>query len=224
MKQLRVVGSMAVAVCVLAVCNARAVSTAAFTNFVTLSLTQTIQGNTNSVDVTNTSYAKPSRASHNTAGLIQELGGVTSHTFTSAAKLAYIEGGTGATGFAVIDGSTFVSVSNIISLNTTVSTNKVKSGIQNGSTGLSFPTISNVEIIELDYSDIGVGTGTLAFDLAGVATSTKTDTVPSSTTGAYTETFSAKLTGAGSGVSGTNSVPFIITGTASFSGKGDLVY
>lgn len=219
MKPLRVVVSMAAAVCALAVCNAHATVSAAFTNFVTLSLTQTIQGTSSTVDGTNTSYAKPSRASHNTAGLIAELGTVTANTFSKNAKLVYIEGGTGATGFAVIDGSTFVSVSNIMSLNTQVSTNKVKSGIQNGNTGLSFPTISNVEILELDYSDVGIGGGSLAFTLAGVATSTKTDTVPSST-GAYTETFSGKLTGAGDGISG--STPFILTGTASFSGKGDL--
>jgi hypothetical protein len=136
----------------------------------------------------------------------------------------YIEGGSGPTGFAVIDGANFYSVSNIMSLNTQVSTNKVKSGIQNGGpdgsggTGLAFKTISDISIVELDYDDTGAG-GSLAFESIGIATSTTTDTVPSST-GVYTETFSARLTAASDGIS--NGDPFIATLTVSFSGSGEL--
>lgn len=220
MKPPKLVIGLAAAVCALAVSNARAVSVAgpAFTNFVTLTITAQAQGNTNAVNVTNTSFAKPIRGTLNTTLILDELGGVTIGTnFSKAAKLVYIEGGSGTNGFAVIDGAKFYSVSNIMSLTTDISTNRVKSGVQNGSTGLAFKTISEMSIVELDYDDTVVG-GSITFNFRGIATTTTTDTVPSNT-GAYTQTFSAKLTGAGSGVSIGS---FVVTGTASFSGSGVL--
>jgi hypothetical protein len=214
----------AAAVCALAVCNARAIVVAspAFTNFVTISIVGEGQGtiSTNTVNDT-TSFAKPKRGTLNTAQFLVEVGGVTIGTnFTKAAKLVYIEGGSSTNGFAVIDGAMFVSVSNIMSLNTSVSTNMLRSGIQSNTNGLALKTLSDISIVELDYDDTipSVG-GSLAFNLRGIATATTTDTVPSNT-GTYTKTFSAKLTGTGSGVS---DGPFLLTGTASFSGSGVLI-
>lgn len=222
----KVIVSLAAGVCAFAVCNARAVSSITpLTNFVTFSAVTEGQGASTSVGGTNTVFAKAVKQTHNTAALISELGSATGHTnataFSKAAKLVYIEGGTGANGFAVIDGATFVSVSNIMSLNTQISTNKWRSGTQSDITGLAFKTTTDSSIVELDYDDTAVG-GTLAFFIRGVGTGTTTDTSPVS--GTYTETFSAKLTGAGSGVSIGVPLddPFIITGTVSLSGSGEL--
>lgn len=220
MKRLRIIGSMAVAVCALAVCNARAISgIGAFTNFVTLTITgqgQDTPPTTNTVNNTIT-FAKPQKATLNTALILNELGGVTIGTnFSKAAKLVYIEGGSGPTGFAVIDGPNFYSVSNIMSLTTDISTNRVKSGTQSETNGLASKTLGDMSIVELDYDDTVVG-GSITFNLRGIATTTTTDTVP--VANVYTETFSAKLTGTGSGYSIGS---FVLTGTATFSGSGKL--
>jgi hypothetical protein len=223
MRPLKIILPLIAAVCGLAVSNARAVAVAspAFTNFVTIGIVAQGQGTstTNTVNST-TSFAKPIKGTFNTALLLEELGGVTIGTnFSKSAKLVYIEGGSGTNGFAVIDGAKFVSVSNIMSLNTSISTNEVKSGTQSNTNGLALKTLSNLSIVELDYDDTIAGVnGSLAFNLRGIATTTTTDTVPSN--GSYTKTFSAKLTGTGSGVS---AAPFVLTGTASFSGSGVLI-
>ena len=218
---------MIAAACALAVSDARAVAVPipAFTNFVTISIVaqgQDTAPTTNTVNNTIT-FPKPVKGTLTTALILKELGGLLTPggtNFSKAAKLVYIEGGSGTNGFAVVDGPNFYSVSNIMRLNTSISTNEVKSGTQSNTNGLAFKTLNNLSIVELDYDDTIDGVnGSIAFNLRGIATTTTTDTVPSNT-GNYTETFSAKLTGTGSGVS---VGPFVLTGTASFSGSGGLI-
>ena len=217
---------LAAAVCAFAAFNARAFNSfTPFTNFVTLTITAEGQTNSPSTNTANSTitYAKPTKGTLNTALILGELNGVVGFplngtNFSKAAKLVYIEGGNGnnPTGFAVLDGRNLTSVSNVMSLTTDISTNRIKSGMQNSTNGLASKTLSEISIVELDYDDTVVG-GSITFNFRGIATTTTTDTVPSN--GVYNETFSAKLTGMGSGVSIGS---FIITGTASFSGSGQL--
>jgi hypothetical protein len=193
--------SIAAGVCVLAACGARA----QITNNVVFQAVTVTQG-TNGLKGTNTFFGPPKTASHNTANFLQEVGravlGEGNH-FSSAAKLVLINGN--GSKFAVIDGANFYDISSIMSADNQVSTNKVKSGTQNGNggsgTGLAFPTIKKTELLVLNYDDTGTALGSsgLQFTIVGIATSSTTDSTPNGV-GIYTETFKATLKGMGSGV------------------------
>lgn len=186
----------------------------------------TTQGTINTnFEGTNTSFALERPAALNTAGLLSELAAATGNSnFTAkAAKLVLINGEIPQ--FAVVDGTNTVLIStNIISLGFP-STSGVQSGVRNGGTGLAFKSLTQLTIVEVDFNDVGVGKGNdLRFSMRGLANGTTTDTIPS-TNGVYTETFNAKITDmTGSGSTGTNSTPFVITGSMSASGKSVLSF
>src|SRR6185437_12610106 len=93
------------------------------TNNVTFKSSMILQGTINpTFEGTNTSFALEKPAPLNTAGLIAELGNATGNTFSKAAKLVII-----GDAFAVIDGTNFVDVSSIMTLNLP-SRNNVQSG------------------------------------------------------------------------------------------------
>lgn len=201
-----------------AVCTFAFSAHAQTTNVVTFKATMTSQGTINtSFQGTNTSFALEKPAALTTAGLITEIGDAKGVTFTKAAKLVIID-----SSFAVLDGTNLVDASGIMSLSLP-STNNVQSGVRNGTTFLAFKSLTQLTVIEVDFNDVGVGNGSdLQFSMRGLASGTTTDTVPS-TNGVYTETFNAKITDmTGSGTKGTNSTPFVVTGSISASGKGNL--
>jgi hypothetical protein len=208
---LQIFAPLAVGLCAFAACNAHADST----NFVTFTATTFSQGSTNAINGTNTSFAAGTTKSHNTAEIVQELGSATGHSFTSAAKLALINGT-----FIVMDGATVVDVSDIISLRMP-GENRIRSGTKNGQTGLAFPTVKDLQIVELDFDDTSFQNGShLNFFLIGLANTTTTDTTPGAN-GIYTETFKGKvtsMTGEGSNDSG----PFVATGSLTVTGKSVL--
>lgn len=214
MKPTKLIGSLAAAVCVFAACSARAQ-----TNPFTFSVTMTFQGPSSTVQGTNTSYAAERPTPFSSANLIAELGLVTTNDFSRKAKLELI-GTDSAPEFAVSDGTNFVIIpTSIIGLNQ-IDSKFIISGVQNGGTGLSFPTTKGFAILELDFNDVGLGGTDLAFSMRGLFSGTSTDTVPSAT-GDYTETASAKIsdmTGDGS-QGGTN---FVAIGSMSASGKSSL--
>jgi len=200
-------------VCALAASSARAT----VTNTIVFSATTFSQSPTNSSNGTNTSFGKIASSSHNTAQLISELGKATANSFSSSAKLVLITGNGGPSGFRVIDGTNIVDVSDFMNVNT--GNNDIVGGIENGNTGLAFPTTTEDQIVTLQFDDTGVRGGAgLQFSLRGLATITSTDGVPDSG-GTYTQTFKVSIidmTGEGS----SGSVPFVATGKMSLSGKG----
>lgn len=206
----KLIASLAATACAFAVCNAHA-TVASFTNSLTISVTTTEQG-ASTVATNKTTYAAPKTSTLTTASLISELGLATSNSFTSAAKLVMIGGSA-----AVIDGSKVVDVSSFLQIGNP-GNNRILSGTESTS-GLAFPTLKTTQLISVSFDDTSVRSNGLSFDLTGLATSTMTDTVPS-TNGVYNETFSAKvldMTGEGTN----KTVPFVATGTASASGKGE---
>ncbi len=204
---------IATIVCALAVSSARA----AVTNNFVFSATTFSQSPTNSSNGTNTSFGKIATSSHNTAQLIQELGKAVGTTFSSSAQLVLIIGNGGPSGFRVIDGGTATDVSDFMNIDT--GNNDITAGIENGNTGLAFPTTTEDQIVTLQFDDTGARGGAgLQFSLQGLGTITSTDGVPNSG-GTYTQSFKASIidmTGEGSG----DSVPFVASGKVSLSGKG----
>jgi len=207
-----IIGSFATGLCAFAVGTAQASTT----NIVTFAATTFSEGTTNSSNGTNTAFAATITKSHNTAEIIHELGNATTNSFSSAAKLVLITGNDRPQ-FAVIDGANVVDVSGIVSIQTP-GDNRIQSGIKNGQTELAFPTLKELQIIELDFDDTSYPNGShLNFFLIGLANVTTTDTTPSAT-GVYTETFKGKITSmTGEGSSGGN--PFVATGSVTVSGK-----
>lgn len=208
--------SVAAAVCAFAICDTDAQTT----NVVTFKTTMTSQGAVvTNFQGTNISFAVQKPKGFDTADLIHELELSTSNTnLSKATKLEIINGDSPA--FALADGTNVILIDpRIISLNLP-STNSVQSGVQNGDTFLSFRTLKQLVIIELDLNDVGLGASDLNFSMRGLASGTTSDTIPS-TNGVYTETFSAKISDmTGSGTEGPT--PFVITGSLSASGKGVL--
>jgi hypothetical protein len=185
---------------------------ASTTNVVTFAATTFSQGATNSSNGTNTSFAAPTTKSHNTAEIIHELGNATTNSFSAAAKLAMIDGK-----FTVLDGANAVDVSDIMSFQTP-GDNKIQSGIKNDQTGLAFPSLKMLRVVELDFDDTSYPNGShLDFFLIGLANATTTDTTPSAS-GVYTETFKGKITSM-TGEGSSDSVPFVATGSVTVSGK-----
>ncbi len=209
---------IATIVCALAVSSARA----AVTNTVVFSATTFSQSPTNSSNGTNTSFGKIASSSHNTAQLIEQLGRATGNSFSKTAKLVLIIGNGGPSGFQVIDGANTVDVSDFLNINT--GENDITGGIENGNTGLPFPTTTEDQIVTLQYDDTSVlgDTNSLQFTLQGLGTVTTTDGVPNQG-GTYTQTFKATVIDmTGEGFSGDSSgpVPFVATGKLTVSGKG----
>lgn len=223
------------ALCAFAVCNGRA----QITNTFTFSATITQQGLTNTVDSTNTLYPVPKTSSHGLTGptgLLSEIGRALdvelnhqdTNLLSKAAKLVLISNNTGSPEFDVSDGANFYRLTNIMTIITDISTNRVRSGTQNGGpagsggTGLAFPQLKDLQVVGLNYDDTSIitdGSG-LQFTIQGIASTTTKDTAPVS--GTYTETFSAKVSNmTGSGFSGGE--PFIVTtATLGASGTGTL--
>lgn len=228
MKLKILITSIAVAVCAFAMSSAHAQTT---TNIVAFSATSIGQGTNGPSHGTNTFFAPGKTSKATTTLLLEEIGRVihaeSNVTLTVNAKLVLLAGHGGA--FAVIDGANFYPIDNIMGV-TKPSVNdtnylgvKVKSGIQNGTTGLAFPSMKETQLLEVLYNDTSVitdGTG-LVFTLQGVASSSTVDSVPTAG-GVYTETFSAKISNmTGDGMNGTNQ--FVVTSaTLSATGKSTL--
>lgn len=228
----KIIVSLGAAVCAFAVCNAHA----QITNTFTFSATITQQGLTNTVDGTNTLYPVPKTSTHGMTGptgLLSEIAravsienGSDTNILSKAAKLVLISNNTGSPEFDVIDGANFYRLTNIMTIITDISTNRVRSGTQNGGpagsggTGLAFPQLKDLQVVGLNYDDTSIVADGLQFRIQGIASTTTKDSAPVS--GTYTETFSAKVSNmTGSGFSGGE--PFIVTtATLGASGTGTL--
>jgi hypothetical protein len=224
MKPPKLIISLAIAICAFSALSAYAQT--ATTNTVNLTVTMTTQASIDTVQGTNTSYTLNKPFGLKTADIISELGLATAHNFSTTAKLVIINSTVGNPTFAVIDGGNFVDVSGIMSLNPAGS-NPVQSGIQNGGpqgsggTGLAFPTLKQMLLVELDFNDVGMGQSSdFNFSLRGIASGTTTDTKPSAS-GIYTETMSVKISNM-SGDGSQGGIPFVATGIMTASGKGNL--
>jgi hypothetical protein len=207
-----IIGSIATGLCAFAVGTAQASTT----NLVTFAATTFSQGATNSSNGTNTAFGATITKARSTADILHELGNATTNSFSTAAKLVLITGNDKPQ-FVVVDGANVVDVHGIVSIQHP-GNQKIRSGTENGQTQLAFPTLKELQIIELDFDDTSYPNGShLNFFLIGLANVTTTDTIPSAT-GVYTETFKGKvtsMTGEGSSDSGS----FVATGSLTVSGK-----
>jgi hypothetical protein len=194
MKPLKLIVTLAAAVCVL--CSAHAQQQ---TNTATFTATMTLQGPEGPTTAATLSSML------NTAGLITELGDATGNTFSKAAKLQVISGNGPNAQFNIADGATSVLIpTNIVSIFPTTG-HSIVSGKE---TNTSLHE-KQLMIFEMDFNDIGLGGTDLQFSLRGMGTIMTTETINSSTT-------SAKMTMLGDGSQGgTNFVA-----AASLSGSG----
>jgi hypothetical protein len=225
MKPAKLVAAWAVlALCVFGVAAARA---QLVTNSVTLNILFIPQGPTNIVDGTNSFFVPEKSTSHNAAWFLEEIGTALhasqGATLSSAAKLVLLTGGNKGPLFAVIDGTNFYGLTNLMGLILPLPTTVV-SGMQNGDTGLAFPRLKNVKMAQIGFNDVSIlGGNGLQFILQGLLTSTVTDTAPAAGTGIYTESVSGNIIDLVGNVTQSNNL-FYATGTVSYSGKGTLVW
>jgi hypothetical protein len=221
MRPLKLIVSLAAAVCTFVTVNASA-QQGIITNSVTFSATTFTQGGTND-NGTITTYTNAAVSSHSTIQILQELSNDIG-PFTRAAKLVLLTGQAGAD-FAVIDGTNFYDIggSNIMTLSFP-GENRIRSGkTSDVNPGVRSPSTTDIQLITLNFDDTSVG-GSLTFTLTGVLNVTQTDTTPVNST--YTETVKAKVINmVGEGSGGGNTVganPFVATGTLTVTGKGTL--
>jgi hypothetical protein len=209
------------ALCVFGVAGARA---QLVTNSVTLNIVFIPQGPTNIVDGTNSLFVPAKTVSHNAAWFLEEIGAALhvsqGANLTSDAKLVLLTGGKTGPLFAVIDGTNFYGLTNIMALLLPVP-ETVVSGTKNGDTQLAFPRLKTVQLVQLGYHDVAIlGDSGLQFFLQGLMTTTITDTAPAAGSGIYSETVSGRVINLANSVNN----QFYATGTMSFSGKGNLVW
>lgn len=224
MKLPRLIATLAAAaLCVFIATPARA---QLVTNSVKLNILFIPQGPTATVDGTNTLYPPVKTSSHNADWFLQEIGAALharqGANLSSEAKLVILTGANQTPLFAVIDGSNFYGLTNMMQLFMPLLTT-VRSGTQNGGTDLAFPKLKTVQMEQLVYNDVSIlGDDGLQFILQGIETISVSDTAPAADTGAYSETISAKIINLTGGVTQSNAI-FYATGMMSFSGKGTLV-
>jgi hypothetical protein len=197
------------------------------TNSVTINILFIPQGPTNIVDGTNNFYAPAKTSSHNAAWFVHEIGTALhaeqGANLSSAAKLVLLTGSKQGPLFAIIDGTNFYGLTNIMGLLLPLRTTVV-SGIQNGNTDLSFPSLRTVEMAQIGFNDVSIlGDNGLQFILQGLITTKVTDTQPAAATGNYTESVSGEVIDLVGGITQSNNI-FYATGKMSFSGKGNLVW
>lgn len=196
------------------------------TNAVNINILLIPQGATNTVDGTNTLYVPEKSSSLNTAGFVHEIGRALSTNqgveLSSSAKLVLLTDGSKAPLFAVIDGTNFFGLTNMMEL-TPVFLTTFRAGTQNGGTGLAFPTLKTVQIEQLAFSDISlVGGSGMQFVLQGLEIKSITDSVPASGTGVYTETTRGTVSDL-FGQLALQEALYFASGSMTFSGKGTLV-
>ena len=224
MKAVKLIASLAVGLCVFTAVAARAQQV---TNTVNINILLIPQGPTQTVDGTNTLYVPEKSSSLNTAGFVHEIGRALNTekgvTLTSAAKLVLLTGGGRPSLFAIVDGTNFYAITNIMTL-TAPFTTTFTSGTQNGGTELAFPTMKTVQIAQLNYSDVSiVGGDGLQFILQGLEISSTADTAPVTGSGVYSETVNVKVTDLLGEIALSDTLYFA-SGSMSYSGKGNLVW
>ncbi len=197
------------------------------TNSVTLNILFIPQGPTNVVDGTNNFYVPAKSSSHNAAWFLREIGTALHASqganLSSDAKLVLLTGSKQGPLFAIIDGTNFYGLTNIMGLLLPLRTT-VLSGTQNGGTGLSFPNLKTVEMAQIGFNDVSIlGDSGLQFILQGLITTKVTDTAPAAGTGIYAEAVKGQVFNLAGGITQSNNI-FYATGTMSFSGKGNLVW
>lgn len=197
------------------------------TNSVTLNILFIPQGPTNIVDGTNNLYVAAKTSSHNAAWFVQEIGTALhaeqGANLSTAAKLVLLTGGKQGPLFAIIDGTNFYALTNIMGLILPLRTTVV-SGTENGETGLGLPSFKTVEMAQIGFNDVSIlGDSGVQFILQGLITTTVHDTAPAAGTGIYTETVKGEVIDLVGGITQSNSI-FYATGTMSFSGKGNLMW
>ncbi len=142
MKLPRLIATLAAAaLCVFIATPARA---QLVTNSVKLNILFIPQGPTATVDGTNTLYPPVKTSSHNADWFLQEIGAALharqGANLSSEAKLVILTGANQTPLFAVIDGSNFYGLTNMMQLFMPLLTT-VRSGTQNGGTDLAFPKL-----------------------------------------------------------------------------------
>lgn len=222
MKPLKLIASLAVVA--FSVFGARA---QLVTNSVTLNILFIPQGPTNVVDGTNNFYAPEKTSSHNAAWFVHEIGTALhaeqGANLSSAAKLVLLTGGKQSPLFAIVDGTNFYALTNIMGLLLPLRTT-VLSGTQNGGTELSFPSLRTVEMAQIGFNDVSIlGDDGVQFIIQGLITTTVRDTAPAAGTGIYSETVKGEVIDLVGSITQSNN-NFYATGTMSFSGKGNLVW
>ena len=212
------------ALCVFSVTDVRA---QLVTNSVTLNIVFIPQGPTNIVDGTNNLFVPAKTISHNAAWFLGEIGTALHASqganLTSDANLVLLTGLKTGPLFAVIDGTNFYGLTNMMGLILPLR-ETVVSGTQNSATGLAFPKLKTVEMAQIGFNDVSVfGGDGLQFIIQGLITTTVSDTAPAAGTGIYTESVSGRVIDLVGNITQSNSL-FYGTGTMSFSGKGNLVW
>jgi hypothetical protein len=193
MKPLKLIVSLAAAVC--AFCTAYAQQTTTIASF---EAKLTLQGPF--IDGPKSTTAANINMVLTTPGLIAELGMITTNSFSPAAKLEVLGGPTSQ--FAVSDGEALVLIpTNIVSISTS-SDNAVASGVGT----LNTLHEKQLMVFDMNFNDVDLHGSDLQFTLKGIGTLTTVQTLTSTN-------ISAKITMLGGGSKGGTNLVATVTMT-----------
>jgi hypothetical protein len=223
LNKLIMAGVAALSFLALTVGNVKAVFVPSVTNSVSINATAVAQSGTNNNGTITT--VSSTKISVNTKQILQWLaldefaeGNFPSNSFPKGAQLVLINGN--GSDFQVLDknGNPLVDVNDLLSIDhgdRTVVTAKISDV-----TGLYSPSASQTRLFDFSYDDGGIDNGVhLRFDVEGQETITLSDSPVKA--GAYTQSISVSVSPmVGDGTY--QGIPFVITGSLSFSGKQTL--